>query len=241
MGGILLTLVGTYSQTVAVANGVIGNTASIGTPTLSFVSTVANTVTSFGVSTNCYSFAGNTSSYVSYAGQSGFAVGTGDYTVEWFQYETDANPFPRIFWYGSTPSLGVSIESGTFYMWPTATAFKTGLNQKNAWHHFAVSRISGRSYLYYDGIIQNNGGTADTRNVTDTASTFAIGNKIGGTSSEMYGGLITSFRFCKGIGVYTGNFTIPTSKLGQTQGANPYGGNNTSAITAGQCTILMNP
>lgn len=225
------------------ANGgtFIGNTASFGTPTLNNVSTVANTVTSFGTSVNCYSFQGVSTSYASYAGQSGFAVGTGDYTAEWFQYETDTNTFPRIFWYGSTPSLGVSIENGTFYIWPTATSLKTGLSQKNAWRHFAISRISGKIYLYYDGVIQNAGGTVDNRNVTDTTSAFNIGAKTGGLASEQFGGLITSFRFCKGVGVYTGNFTVPTSKLGQTQGANPYGGANTSAISAGQCTILINP
>ena len=220
----------------------IGNTASLGTLTATGASIVANTVTSFGTSTNCYSFAGSTSSYVSYPGQSGFAVGTGDFTIEWFQYETDTNSFPRIFWYGSSPSLGVSIENGTFYTWsPSFTSLKTGLSQKSAWRHFALSRISSRMYLYYDGALQNAGGTAWTANITDTASTFVIGAKPGGLSSEQYGGLITSFRFCKGVGVYTGNFTVPTSKLGQTQSANPYGGANTSAITAGQCVVLMNP
>ena len=44
-----------------------------------------------------------------------------------------------------------------------------------------------------------------------------------------------------GVGVYTGNFTTPTSKLGQTQSANPYGGSNTSAIALGQCSLLLNP
>lgn len=228
--------------TIYEAGSSLGSTASLGTPTLSNVTTVANTVTSFGTSTNCYSFAGNTTSYTTYAGQSGFAVGTGDYTVEWFQYETDTNAFPRIFWYGTTPSLGVSIENGSFYTWPSPSLLKSGLSQKNAWRHFALVRISGRAYLYYEGALQNAGGTADTRNVTDTTSTFYIGSKAGGgLSSEQYGGLITSFRFCKGVGVYTGNFTVPTSKLAQTQGANPYGGSNTSAISAGQCTILMNP
>lgn len=220
----------------------IGNTASLGTATLSNVTTVANTVTFFGTSTNCYSFAGNNTSYVSYSGGSGFAVGTGDFTVEWFQYETDTNSFPRIFWYGSSPSLGVSIEGGTFYVWsPGFTALKSGLSQKNAWRHFALVRISSRAYLYYDGVLQNAGGTAYTANITDTSSTFVVGAKVGGLSSEQFGGLMTSFRFCKGIGVYTGNFTVPTSQLGQTQGANPYGGSNTSAISAGQCTILFNP
>ena len=240
MAGIMMMHM-SHKKTIAVSNGVIGNTSSVGTLTATGISVVANNVTQFGVSTNCYSFAASTNSYASYPGQSGFAVGTGDYTVEWFQYETDTNAFPRIFWYGTTPSLGVSIENGSFYMWPSPVGLKSGLSQKNAWHHFAVSRISGRSYLYYDGALQNAGGTTDTRNVTDTSSTFIIGAKLLGLTSEQYGGLITSFRFCKGIGVYTGNFTVPTSKLGQTQGANPYGGSNTSAITAGQCTVLMNP
>ena len=240
MSGIMMMHMA-HKPLVVSSNGFIGSTASLGTPTLSNVVVVSNNVTTFSSSVNCYSFAGNTTSYASFAGQSGFAVGTGDYTVEWFQYETDSNNFPRIFWYGSTPSLGVSIETGTFWLWPTATSLKTGLSQKNAWHHFALVRISGRTYLYYDGVIQNSGGTADTRNITDTTSAFIVGAKTGGLASEQFGGLITSFRFCKGVGVYTGNFTVPTSKLGQTQGANPYGGSNTSAITAGQCTILINP
>ena len=222
---------------VALTGFSYGNTESLGTLTTSNVTVVSNTVTQFGVSTNCYSFAGNTSSYVSYPGQSGFAVGTGDFTVEWFQYQTDTNNFPRIFWYGSSPSLGVSIELGTFYIWPSVIALKSGLSQKNAWHHFALVRISGRFYLYYDGVIQNAGGTAISINVTNTTSTFVIGAKIGGLVSENFGGLITSFRFCKGVGVYTGNFTVPSSKLAQTQSA----GTNISAIAPGQCTVLLNP
>lgn len=239
MGGIMMMQ---FAYTpVAAPSGFIGSTASLGTPTLSNVSVVANTVTQFGSSVNCYSFAGTSSSYASYPGQSGFAVGTGDYTIEWFQYETDTSSFPRIFWYGTAPSMGVSIENGTFYIWPTPTSLKTGLNQKSTWRHFAIVRISGKTYLYYNGAVQNAGGTTDTRNITDTTSNFVIGAKIGGLASEQYGGLITSFRICKGIGIYTGNFTVPTSRLGQTQGANPYGGVNTSAISAGQCVLLMNP
>jgi hypothetical protein len=52
---------------------------------------------------------------------------------------------------------------------------------------------------------------------------------------------MASIRICKGIGVYTGNFTTPTSMLGQTQSDNPYGGSNTQAITSGQCALLLNP
>ena len=226
----------------------IGNTSSTTSPTLA---AGVNTGTSpngspFGTTVNSYYWtAGATVPpyyYASVPGNTGFAFGTGDFTVEWFQYETDTNAFPRIWWYGTSPSLGVSIENGTFYTWsPSFTSLKTGLSQKNAWRHFALVRISGRAYLYYDGALQNAGGTAFTSNITDTSSTFYIGSKAGsGLASEQFGGSITSFRICKGLGVYTGNFTRPTSPLGQTQSANPYGGANTAAISS-ECVLLLNP
>lgn len=226
----------------------VGNTSSTVTPTLA---SGVNTGTSpngspFSSSVNSYYWTAGGSVppyyYVSVPGSSGLAFGTGDFTIEWFQYETDSNSFPRIFWYGTSPSIGVSIETGTFYVWsPSFTQLKTGLSQKNAWRHFALVRINSRIYFFYDGVIQNSGGTAFTTNITDTTSTFYIGSKAGtGLASEQFGGSITSFRVCKGLGVYTGNFTKPTSALGQTQSANPYGGSNTSAIT-NQCTLLLNP
>ena len=224
--------VGNTSSTISptLASGVNQGTSPNGSP---FSTTVNSYYWTAGASVPPYY-------YVSTPGSTNYAFGTGDFTIEWFQYETDTNAFPRVFWYGTTPSLGVSIEGGSFYLWPL-TLLKTGLSQKNAWHHFAVVRISGRVYLYYDGAIQNAGGTAFTTNVSDTTSVFYIGSKAGaGLASEQFGGSITSFRVCKGLGVYTGNFTVPTSPLGQTQSANPYGGANTLAINT-ECTLLLNP
>lgn len=195
----------------------------------------------FGGGGNSYSFPNSSTSYIYAAGQAGFAFGTGDYTVEWFQYQTDTNTFPRIFWYGSAPSFGVSIEGGTFYIWPSPSFLKTGLSQKNAWHHFALVRISGRVYLYYDGVIQNSGGTVNNQNITDTTSNFVWGAKVGGLASEQYGGYITNVRITKALGVYTGNFTVPTSALTAVASANPYGGSNTSAIPDGYAKLLLVP
>jgi hypothetical protein len=76
-------------------------------------------------------------------------------------------------------------------------------------------------------------------NNTSTALTF--GNETNKSSGASFGGYLTSIRVCKGLAVYTANFTKPTSPLGQTAGANPYGGSNTSAVTAGQCVLLLNP
>lgn len=191
---------------------------------------------------NSYSLPASSTSYVYVPGQSGYAFGTGDFTIEWFQYQTDSNAFPRIFWYGSSPSIGVSIETGAFYLWsPGFLGLKAGLSQKNAWRHFALVRISGRIYLYYDGVIQNSGGSIYTTNITDATSNFVWGAKIGGSSSEQFGGYLTNMRIVKGLGVYTGNFTIPTSALTAIASANPYGGSNTSAIPSGYTKLLLVP
>jgi hypothetical protein len=45
----------------------------------------------------------------------------------------------------------------------------------------------------------------------------------------------------KGLAVYTGNFTVPTSALTATAGANPYGGSNTAAIGTGFTKLLLVP
>lgn len=226
---------------------IVGGDAPSGTLITS--PTIAGSITTVAQSPfigggNSYSFPNSSTSYVYAAGQNGFAFGTGDFTIEWFQYETDSNAFPRIFWYGAGTALfGVSIEGGTFYLWSFGpNALKSGLSQKNAWRHFALVRISGRVYLYYDGIIQNSGGTANTANITtNSPNNFVIGARPGGLASEQYGGYITNFRIVKGLGVYTGNFTIPTSALSAVANANPFGGSNTVAIPDGYTKLLLVP
>lgn len=199
-------------------------------------------VSPFSGGGNSYSFAGATNSYVYYAGSSALAFGTGDYTVEWWQYDRGSPSFPRIFWYGSSPSLGMSQEgtaaSRACYLWPGASNLGSISIPIDTWKHIAIVRISGRVYMYNDGVLRNSGGTVNTTNITDTTSNWYIGSKAGGgLSSEQFYGYITNMRVCKGLGVYTGNFTVPTSALSKTQSS----GTNISAITAGQCSFLMKP
>lgn len=209
--------------------------------TLNNATIVAQSPFTGSSSGNSYYVTGSVNSYLLVSGQTGFAMGTGDYTIEWFQYETDTNNFPRIFWYGSTPSLGVSLE-GSYYLWPGVVSMGTKGTITNAWHHFALVRISGRIYFYKNGtLVSTAGGIVNTTNITDSTSNFIIGAKIGGLSSEQFGGYITNFRIVKGLGVYTGNFTRPTSTLKQIALANPYGGSNTSAIPDGYTTLLLTP
>jgi hypothetical protein len=205
----------------------------------------------FGGGGNAYYTTGSITSYVSVPGQLGYAFGTDDFTVEWFQYEASDQSFPRIFWYGaggtSSPSFGVSEEGAsggvkTFYVWsPGPNSIGTTINISSTWIHYALVRISGRLYVYQNGTIMNSGGLIYTNNFTDSSSTFYIGSKAGGMASECFAGFITNFRVVKGLGVYTGNFTKPTSALTSTSSANPYGGSNTVAIPAGYTKLLLVP
>lgn len=222
----------------------IGSTTSTTTPTTSGATVSTTNGSPFATPINSYYIASQPSSapynYISVPGGTGFAFGTGDFTIEWFQYQSTSTSFSRLFWYGTGPSYGVSLE-GSFYFWgPNAQNVGSAGTILSTWVHFAVVRISGVVKVYRNGT--SIGSINNVSNFSDTSSTFYIGSKAGtGLQSEQFIGSITNFRVCKGVGVYTGNFTTPTSALGQTQGANPYGGSNTSAITAGQCTLLLNP
>ena len=238
---------GIYVDSQVAGAAVIGSTASTVTPTLSGFSVGTTNGSPFATSVNSYQVASQPASapynYVSVPGGTGFSMGTGDFTIEWFQYQSSATSFPRLFWYGASPSMGVSLESTAYFWSPSLASLGTHGTLLNTWLHFAFVRISSKMYAYKNGtLISNSLGVSVPSNIADTTSTFYIGSKgNSGLQSEQFIGSITSFRVCKGIGVYTGNFTTPTSPLGQTQSANPYGGANTAAITAGQCSLLLNP
>ena len=103
-------------------------------------------------------FLGNSTSYISIPNNADLNFGTGDFTVEWYQYQTDSNSFPRIFQKGNYPtnlSIGVSIETGRFYYWRNnnynLVVTLASSAYKNKWVHFAICRSSGITKVYMDG------------------------------------------------------------------------------------------
>jgi hypothetical protein len=196
----------------------------------------------FGGGGNSYSLNGS-SAYLSLSGNASWAVGTGDFTIEWFQYQTDSSSFPRIFAIGSYPStvIGCSIEGGTFYAWcPGANSFGSLSTYKNSWQHFAIVRRSSNLYVYRNGT-QISTAKANTSNISNSSTTLYLGVENGGNSGTWFGGYLTNIRWVKGLAVYTGNFTTPTSALTLTASANPYGGSNTVAIPDGYTKLLLVP
>ena len=213
-------------------------------PTLTTGSAVSIISQSPFGSGNSYSFISSVNSYITTPGSNDWAVGTGDFTVEWFSYQTTLTSFQRIFSVGDYPNMkiGSSIESGTFYYWANDT-FRynsSSASTANQWIHWAIVRQSGVTKVYRNGT-QLGLQITDVNNIVDNTTTFVVGNTNTFATNSALVGYLTSFRFIKGLAVYTGNFTVPTSPLTATATANPYGGSNTQAIGDGFTKLLLVP
>jgi len=202
-----------------------------------------------------YSFTESVNSYLKFNYDQSWSVGTDDFTIEWFsnQNSTRSPLYQRVFTIddyagsGDSIDLGVSIEDARFYYWIANTHRNnfTSATTNNTWYHFAVVRSSGVTKIYRDGILltgANGSQIADTFNVTNPDQLpLVIGNTTTYATNAAFNGYITNFRWVKGLAVYTGNFTRPTSNLTLIAGANPYGGSNTQAIPAGYTKLLLVP
>jgi hypothetical protein len=214
-------------------------------PTITIGSAVSTVEQSpFGGGGNSYSFISNSNSFIDTPASSDWVVGTEDFTVEWFSYQTTLAGFQRVFTVDDFPSIdiGVSIESGTFYYWAN-DAFRynsSSASTINTWIHWAVVRQSGVTKVYKNGT-QLGSQITDTNDINNIIDELTIGNENTPTTTAAFVGYITNFRWVKGLAVYTGNFTVPTSALTATAGANPYGGSNTQAIGDGFTKLLLIP
>jgi hypothetical protein len=232
-----------FSSSIAEVGG-----GSFVNPTLTIGSAVTTVAQSpFVGGGNSYQFfEANIDSYIDTPASSDWAVGTGDFTIEWFAYTTKTitPPFQRVFTVDDFPDMdiGVSVEGTTFYYWANSSFrySSSGAVSINTWQHWAVVRQSGVTKVYRNGT-QLGSQITDTNNINNTIDKLTIGADNGHATNATFVGYITNFRWVKGLAVYTGNFTTPTSQLTATAGANPYGGSNTQAIGDGFTKLLLVP
>jgi len=158
------------------------------------------------------SFLGNATSYLTVPNSAALNFRTEDFTVEWYQYQTDSNPFPRIFQMGSYATfinIGVSIEGGTFYFWsnsgPRSITTLDAPQYKNTWVHFAICRSSGTTQVFMDGT--SIASFADTTDYNSVAE-LTIGNESVKTNDSAFGGYMTYFSWNKGFAKYSADFTV---------------------------------
>lgn len=135
----------------------------------------------------------------------GFAPGTGDFTVEGWFYQTAFGRLAAIFTSGvffgmfSTSGGALRIESGTSFTGVVDSA--NSVCVLNTWQHLAVSRVSGVSRAFVDGVLVAS--VADTRNYTGT--NFDVGDSAG------FAGNAEEVRLTVGTGRYVTSFTVPTT------------------------------
>jgi len=142
-----------------------------------------------------------------------FQFGTGDYTIEMFVYHVTLSGQQTYVGDNYGNSAGVyfyknsSNRLGMYYSSDIAVSSSTDIPLMK-WVHIAASRSNGTLRLYQDGVEVSS--ASDSTNLTETQ--LNIGDTTGGSSGSMHG-FISNVRVLKGTGLYTSNFTPPTSPL----------------------------
>jgi hypothetical protein len=186
-------------------------------------------------------FSGAVGNYLSAGTSSTLALGAGNFTIECWVYPTAWNVNTSVIWDYRTnggaatnvPIMALSAAGvPTLSFSPGSAVTITGSTALtlNAWNHLALARSGTSVVLYLNGVSI---GTA-TSSATFGIQTLAIGNPISGATNYSQAGFISNFRIVKGVAVYTGAFTTPTSPLGTSQAA----GTNISAVTPSQVSLL---
>ena len=149
---------------------------------------------------------------------SAFTYGTGDFTIEWWSFQTATNGAQGI-WRNSTNDatnsiglwtiaqpggrISVSIGNGV----TTDVIQSNNVITTNTWNHYAFVRTGTLFRLYVNGVAQTSTLTSNI-DLPQQVGIMQIGNAFGN-----YYGRITNFRIVKGTAVYTTNFTPSTQPL----------------------------
>jgi len=190
-------------------------------------------------------FASASNKYLSVPSNSAFTLGTNNHTIEFWMYQTSRGSYDCPFSYNGTATQQATnnyyfnVGSTQFYLILGAGgswAFTLNLGDVpslNAWHHYAIVRISNTFTVYLDGI-----SVGSVTGITNSISAQGGPMLIGAYDTAGAGactGYITNFRFVNGVGIYTGNFPVPTAPLQTVQNSN----GNIAAITGSQTKLLL--
>ena len=247
---------GIYTGTFTPPTNTLTKSQSSGTNIVAYTPSVPPNANSYSLS-----FRGveGTTLYTSYSGASNPL--NADYTIEFWHYLTgkpSGSTNPALFSNGSMTTGGITMFAG--HSSGTVTKYQISFNGGTSslswlestnntvygkWTHIALVRISGTMYFYINGVLDSSTTLANyTVFSPETPSSsylgaWQLGGSLGSTGTYI-SGFISNFRVVRGIGVYTGNFTVPTSALTLTQSS----GTNIASIpgstiyTNGNATIF---
>jgi hypothetical protein len=156
-------------------------------------------------------FFDGTGDYLIVAGSSNLAFGTSDFTIECFFY---ANALQGFIYDGRNTGTQASptiFFSGTqlIYYVSGANRITSGTVVIGRWYHLVVSRVSGSTRMFFDGVQTGSTYTDSTTYVNSTNRPYIGANGSGSISG--YSGYITSLRVLNGTG--TTAPVVPTNPL----------------------------
>lgn len=187
-------LAGSYIESITVVDS--SNSRATWTVTVNVNAATVLTYETATVGSNFSSLVFNgTNQYVTVPSNSNLVLGS-NYTIEWWQFQTDSNLAPRIFSFGGN-GLEVSIDGGTFYYWLNGSAYvlASNVSVKNAWTHFAIVSRNNSLILYRNGIAQRAAttGVAVTSANLPSTGNLCIASECSTTGLSMFGGRIANF------------------------------------------------
>jgi len=151
---------------------------------------------------------------LSAASSADFALGTGDFTVEFWVYQKEIKDYTIYFDYRSTNSQATlylyQAANGAFDLFISGTSHTfTPPSMLNRWAHIAISRSSSTTKLFVDGVQYLS--FSDSTNYVQ-GTTFYVG-RFWQSDTYNFNGYMCDFRWIKGTAVYTSAFTPPTAPL----------------------------
>ena len=209
-------------------------------------------------------FANTYSVYFSAAGNYGYVkaasstlttFGANDFTIECWCYFMNPNASTNYqvlcnnynpvtgsvdgIWWGKHQSYSgyVAFWIYNYNQYASALLVETTYPPNRTWVHYAVVRTGSTFTMYRNGTATSTSAGVYSGYVSGVTSPIYIGisgDNDGTGATTNFQGYISNFRITKGIGVYTGTFTPPTTALGNTQGAST----NIASISTGSVVLL---
>jgi hypothetical protein len=156
------------------------------------------------------------SSYLALGGQSAFAFGTGNFTIECWIYTTTASSTQNFYSsingsYITAPDI--YIQSSKFWVQVSGSNPINGSGPttviSNTWYHVALVKNGSTTTLYVNGVYEASFSDSNTYVIGANRPVIGIYGYNG--SSYPFSGYISNMRVVKGTAVYTSNFTPPTT------------------------------
>jgi hypothetical protein len=152
--------------------------------------------------------------YLLLGGQSDFAFGTADFTLEFWVRHSVASAYEA--WYDSRPistqgnyvAFYRHVDNSVRLYVNSADRIISGSTLSiNTWYHLALVRYLGVSKIFINGVAQSQSYT-DTTNYLNAASRPVIGAVGDNLATLNFSGYLKDLRITKGIARYTGNFHV---------------------------------